>query len=1121
MQSLILTICLLLPMCCYLAAFWRSRADPVDRSGTSRWIWLTALVAPPTLVCLVLMLSHERFGNVIVSADGMQFSFFDVNLDGARIGGSSAQDDLVVRGLPAGFLKVESADGRAIALYRRIDSEPSGGEDGNTVGLVRVLRDGEEHNGPNATILATGYPFTAAKDLTGRKTSQLTVAGQKFELQATGDGVRFTGPGGAATELPSRTNTVLEVSFRIRRQNGPEIEIFPLQNLLRQINANLPDETIDATRSFLFRAASPLAESWLSAGGWFKDGLYLAMLDPHVSVEAGQQALTSETAVSDEIHTDSEGQRYAMLAELQPGNSLRLELFRVDYFRSQERTIRRSRVQIRRSLTVRAETGRSVSFHFDTPYTVRLEKRDLVDTRHGGASSSQQFPSPGFTIVGSSSVSGHYIPPEAAVLRFPIVGGDLSRSLFGQLRFEPPEPRAWLATEQTVLSPLEYGNSHWIGEEARLQLQIDAQVFPVGVLIMVIGVLFVQIWLVRSEEATTGSVRCEPVAGATLLLLESLLAYRLLIGIAGTNLDPENAVQFWYLLPVYACIPFLFERILTLTSRPPGSSDQRVAWLFRSTFAGVLLSGFGAYGAYAMGRIDLGITLVGAVVIGVLLPLIAWAIAHLLLYLVNWLRRPARLHPATAGAMPTPPDPAATKPGPGRRLLRWFSPRWFWPALFYLLIVVGFLRLGALLLFGVKERIYLFGGLQIAVSALTIPLLLITVALTLHAGRRAVRRLTGVFRCLFVRPLPCIRRKLGRSSRCADTPRQLDAVIWPWRMLFSILAFGFLGLALPVLASDSGLAVIMLIAFVILIAMLGAARWPLAEGTIRHVFRAGSGATRPHILHRANAWLDRWPVYIRPAYLPLISVALLTIWFASAERLPLTNSIASWMFSTPTFGRELDDPDSLSDDAAIAFIADQVETHTNQLRLWEPLAPERLQWVGTKSAEELLIVAQTMKSLSASGPLGQGFLAQRLPPVLRSTQTTDNVPAVHILGPFGQLGAVALIVAVTVWVAIISLSAQRLSASFGGRLPGEKGLAGAGRRRAAILSTVAVFAALIVLTTDAYMILANMGYLPFTGKNVYLLAALSKSDLLEGVILLLMAAWPVGYLLRERQAAAE
>ena len=45
----------------------------------------------------------------------------------------------------------------------------------------------------------------------------------------------------------------------------------------------------------------------------------------------------------------------------------------------------------------------------------------------------------------------------------------------------------------------------------------------------------------------------------------------------------------------------------------------------------------------------------------------------------------------------------------------------------------------------------------------------------------------------------------------------------------------------------------------------------------------------------------------------------------------------------------------------------------------------------------------------------------------------------------------------------------------------------------------------VVFGVDAYIVLANLQLVPFTGRNVYLLAAASDSDLLEGTILIVLA----------------
>ncbi|HZG47628.1 MAG TPA: hypothetical protein VEZ41_15375, partial [Allosphingosinicella sp.] len=45
----------------------------------------------------------------------------------------------------------------------------------------------------------------------------------------------------------------------------------------------------------------------------------------------------------------------------------------------------------------------------------------------------------------------------------------------------------------------------------------------------------------------------------------------------------------------------------------------------------------------------------------------------------------------------------------------------------------------------------------------------------------------------------------------------------------------------------------------------------------------------------------------------------------------------------------------------------------------------------------------------------------------------------------------------------------------------------------------------------AYMVLANLLLVPFTGRNIYLLAASSGGDLMEGLGLFLMARFGLSY----------
>lgn len=98
---------------------------------------------------------------------------------------------------------------------------------------------------------------------------------------------------------------------------------------------------------------------------------------------------------------------------------------------------------------------------------------------------------------------------------------------------------------------------------------------------------------------------------------------------------------------------------------------------------------------------------------------------------------------------------------------------------------------------------------------------------------------------------------------------------------------------------------------------------------------------------------------------------------------------------------------------------------------------------------------------------------------------SDNLSAVHIMHPFGRIGAVLFLAAI---VFSIYRATPNLSA------PPD-----AGHVTAQLALWTIAFAAI-------YMVLANLGWVPFTGRNIYLLAVSSGSDLAEGFVLLAMAA---------------
>ena len=167
---------------------------------------------------------------------------------------------------------------------------------------------------------------------------------------------------------------------------------------------------------------------------------------------------------------------------------------------------------------------------------------------------------------------------------------------------------------------------------------------------------------------------------------------------------------------------------------------------------------------------------------------------------------------------------------------------------------------------------------------------------------------------------------------------------------------------------------------------------------------------------------------------------------------------------------------------AATLLAEANEDRMDKLRIWTAFAPDRVANAGTSEAESQRRVVAILSSYTERLG-GHGYMARSDPHEIRNYQADDNLSAVHVMGPFGRLGAVVLLL-------VLGL------------------LAWAGDRAAAEndwLTLAGRLALWTIFATATYMILANLQLLPFTGRNLYLLAALSKSDLLEGSVLMLIA----------------
>ncbi len=291
------------------------------------------------------------------------------------------------------------------------------------------------------------------------------------------------------------------------------------------------------------------------------------------------------------------------------------------------------------------------------------------------------------------------------------------------------------------------------------------------------------------------------------------------------------------------------------------------------------------------------------------------------------------------------------------------------------------------------------------------------------------------------------------AGKSADGPR-----FWPHGVMFSVALLLAMVVA-PWVMSDTGFAIL----------ALPISIWGLGLGA------AAAAGERP----------QPWP----PSRWPWRRWAVASPWIAPGALLCLLLVAALLLapFASPVLSQHDLDKAQSGDKPAIDLIERVAKTDQIALRIFTIVNPSVLENAGTTEAEQLRVWSAYLNDYTA--PLwGRGYLRpSRLGP-LADVHLSDNVGAVHVMSPFGRVGAASFLLA----LAALALSCQRLVPS-----------AAPGRRD---WRTTAGLLALWTLFGDAaYMVLANLQLVPFTGRNIYLLAAHSNSDLVEGASLFLMA----------------
>jgi hypothetical protein len=336
-----------------------------------------------------------------------------------------------------------------------------------------------------------------------------------------------------------------------------------------------------------------------------------------------------------------------------------------------------------------------------------------------------------------------------------------------------------------------------------------------------------------------------------------------------------------------------------------------------------------------------------------------------------------------------------------------------------------------------RSSFMLSAGLAIVVLLIFFRLGLLVMGYGL--GRRFSERLFGVPLSLFY--IPGI--LLGFALMLDGLRDKAGRV---WAQWFVLGAFAVAYILVPLLTRDNGLIFV--------------SGWPLAVLILWFgVMRSGAVWRKPAL------WLV-------PVLTPVALVAVFALWLAMKGPVP-----------SPA--------DSLG-----RYLAEAVQWDRNSVRMLAYLQPRPVVEIGTKISLESLDQTTSLGPLT-SGLFGHGYLAPSyIRMALRDYQYSDNLSAVHIIWPWGRIGALGVLAVILAGTA--ALQPARL-----------RGLDGTTKDRDDWVRIAALGASLTIFWAGAYMVLANLNWVPFTGRNIYLLAVTSGGDLAEGYALLLMAALAV------------
>ncbi|MBE7495316.1 MAG: hypothetical protein HS117_10235 [Verrucomicrobiaceae bacterium] len=162
---------------------------------------------------------------------------------------------------------------------------------------------------------------------------------------------------------------------------------------------------------------------------------------------------------------------------------------------------------------------------------------------------------------------------------------------------------------------------------------------------------------------------------------------------------------------------------------------------------------------------------------------------------------------------------------------------------------------------------------------------------------------------------------------------------------------------------------------------------------------------------------------------------------------------------------------------------EELVTDSTLLRVLQFADEDYLINLGTDTAERIAQDHKIMANYARRGLFGEGYLQVDVLSAKAVTALNDNVSAVFIFAQFGVVGSLAVI---TAYVAVML------------------GALGAREKMNSLTGWLALLAGMSFALVSIYMMAANYGLLPFTGRNMYFLGLNSWSDIAESFALVFL-----------------